>query len=71
MLKIKWYSLYHLPSINEKIYILSRNLFYLMAEQISKVCTKYEEKNSRKITPDMKLKLAVTKKKGYEHCLCE
>lgn len=42
-----------------------------MAEQISKVCTKYEEKNSRKITSDMKLKLAVTKKKGYEHCLCE
>lgn len=42
-----------------------------MAEQISKVCTKYEEKIWRKITSDMKLKLAVTKKKGYEHCLCE
>jgi hypothetical protein len=71
MLKIKSYSLYHLPSINENIYIQSRNLFYLMPEQTLKVCTKYEGKNWKKITSDMKLKLAVTKKKGYEHCLCE
>jgi hypothetical protein len=48
MLKIKSYSLYHLPSINGKIYIQSRNLFYLMPEQTLKVCTKYEEKHWEK-----------------------